>query len=141
MNTIEAPPETENNYILYDLKKQKWVKDTITFKTDEINSYWEKTSIRCLCNFMNITGNAQVKLLTHLLKIKDTNNIIIGSAEKLAKDIKISRATASNTIRLLRKKGFIRMVQRGVWMLHPDVSRFGSDHKAIVLINTWSKIK
>jgi Mn-dependent DtxR family transcriptional regulator len=90
---------------------------------------------------MNITGNAQVKLLTHLLKIKDTNNIIIGSAEKLAKDIKISRATASNTIRLLRKKGFIRMVQRGVWMLHPDVSRFGSDHKATVLINTWSKIK
>ncbi len=127
--------------------QKKKLQDLETGEVIEINQitkriYGSKNFWKCyLMDFMAILGiidSKQLDVLIYILEhTKQSDNLFIGTQEKICKDTNISRPTVSRLMKKLQETNFITKVQNGVWMINPKIMVRGNDRKQHMLINYY----
>ena len=101
--------------------------------------YWEKCWMMNLMVAMDAIGNDKVRVMTWLLTNKNSENQIIATQEKIAKEVKVCKRTVLETIKALTEAKAIKKVVNGVYMINPDIAAYGSSKKRDGLILRFTK--
>lgn len=103
-----------------------------------------------LADFLSILGlvadNQQINVLIYILEnVNQTNNIFIGTYEKISENTGISRSTVARIIKKLKNVKYkndvmMRKIQNGVWMVSPHLLIKGGENKRKSLMITWQEV-
>jgi hypothetical protein len=104
------------------------------------SDYWEKAYAKTLAEYIGITGSGYNKVLAFLLKEKNAENIIIGTVRGISEKLVISTATTTKLFGILRKKGFIKKVNNGCYMISPLLIRHGGQVRGAMMLRLWGKV-
>ena len=66
-----------------------------------------------------------------------SNNLFIGTYDKIMKAVGVSRPTIATIMKKLQENDFIKKVQSGVYMVNPDIVMKGNDPKRHFLISYY----
>lgn len=89
---------------------------------------FEIAYISTLCGLMNKLGGKKYKVLSYLLKNKNSDNVVIATNREIATELRISTKTLSETFNLLREYGVIA-TKTGVIMVLPRLTMQGGAYK------------
>lgn len=101
---------------------------------------WERAYVETLCNYMNLSGNAITKILTHLIRNKDGKNVVAKTNQMIATDVEVSITSVNKIMRRLIKEGFAVRLQVGGYFLTPHMIRYGSRTHGAILIRLWDEV-
>lgn len=113
-----------------------WV-DQITKRAYGSKNFWKVY----LMDFLTVLGIIDSKQLDVFIYIaENTNqstNQFIGTYDKIAKDVNVSRPTIAKLMKKLQDNKFIKKVQNGVWLVNPNILMRGSDKKRQILLSYY----
>ena len=113
-----------------------WV-DQITKRAYGSKNFWKVY----LMDFLTVLGIIDSKQLDVFIYIaENTNqstNQFIGTYNKIAKDVNVSRPTIAKLMKKLQDNKFIKKVQNGVWLVNPNILMRGSDKKRQILLSYY----
>lgn len=97
-------------------------------------NYGSKHFWKCyLTDFLKVIDALEgrhLKIFTYIIrKTKSNNNLFICTYDKMVEDLKCSRQTIAETMKILQKTNFIRKKQNGIWIINPNVLMKGNDNK------------
>ncbi len=102
---------------------------------------FHKIWLNDLMNILDLIGGKKLEILKYLLnKMSNVDNTIIARYDDIMQDLKVSRQTVSNTLKILREANFIKKVANGVYMVNPDIIIKGSGSKKDALMVKYIKI-
>jgi len=110
------------------------------FTDNEYGKYWEKAFAKTLAEFLNIGGGPAIKILAHILKIKDSNNRIGGTIREIAAETETSTKTVLRLFTKLKEAGFLKQIRSGCYMLSPHVLRHGSKTRGAMVLRLWGEL-
>jgi len=111
------------------------------FLQDVKPEYWEKAYAKTLAEYFDLVGDAPTRVLTHILKSKDANNMVYGTVREFAESVGVAKGTISNVMKKLRDHGFIKMIRSGAYMLSPKVIKHGSYTRGAMVMRLWNESK
>ena len=96
---------------------------------------FHKIWLNDLMNVLDLIGGKKLEILKYLLnKMNNVDNTIIARYDDIIKDLKVSRQTVSNTLKILREANFIKKIANGVYMVNPDIIVKGRGSKKDALL-------
>jgi len=102
---------------------------------------FHKIWLNDLMSILDLLGGKKLEILKYLLsKMSNVDNTIIARYDDIMQDLKVSRQTVSNTLKILREANFIKKVANGVYMVNPDIIIKGSGSKKDALMVKYIKI-
>lgn len=111
----------------------------VIVKRCDING-WEKTYAKSLAEMINCRGGSVSRVIAHIIKHKNSDNMIIGTYQQIADKAGVSKRTVATAFKELIKSGFIKLKSPSCYMLNPQVMRYGSKGKGVALITVWANI-
>ncbi len=67
----------------------------------------------------NIVKSREIEIISYILDKTDLEtNLFIGTYRKIKTDLQTSQVTIANTMKKLQEKGYIELVQNGVWRVN-----------------------
>ena len=109
-------------------------------------SYGTKQFWKCyLMDFLTVLGiidSKQVDIFIYI--VENTNqatNMFVGTYDKIAKDVGVSRPTIARIMKKLQENNFIRKVQNGLWLVNPNILMKGNDTKRQILLSYYKADK
>lgn len=86
-------------------------------------------------------GNAIIKVAMWLVKNKNKENMVLITAEKLAKELKICNKTAYESLKILVDNNFISKPKgsKGVYIINPDIIFKGSHISRMAVVTVYQK--
>lgn len=110
------------------------VRDFSVISMEDKDFNFQKIWLGHILEAIQEVGNAKMKVLMYLLANRNkSNNSIIKTAEKMGKEIGITRQTVSETLKILEQYNIIKRVTGAVY-LNPDVIFKGSKNKRMGVI-------
>lgn len=111
--------------------------DQITKRIYGTKNFW-----KCyLMDFLSILGILDSRQLDVFIYIAEntsqSNNIFIGTYDKIGKDTGASRPTIAKIMKKLQENNFIKKVQNGVWLVNPNILMKGNDTKREILLSYY----
>ena len=92
-----------------------------------------------LMDFLSILGlfdSKQVDVFIYIAEnTKASDNLFIGTYDKIAKDTEVSKSTVVRIMKKLQEHKFIKRVQNGVWLVNANILMKGNDHKRQMLLS------
>ena len=102
---------------------------------------FHKIWLNDLMNILDLIGGKKLEILKYLLnKMSNVDNTIIARYDDIMKDLKVSRQTVSNTLKILREANFIKKIANGVYMVNPDIIVKGTGGKKDALMIKYIQI-
>jgi len=98
---------------------------------------WEKVYAGVLAEYIEAPGDSSCLVLAYLIKERNRDNVVLGTHRSLAKDIGVGHATVTRILKVLQKKGFIKKIRNGQYMVSPKMIRYGSYNAGVALITLW----
>jgi hypothetical protein len=126
----------DDEYIIIN-KRTGEVQSVDIFIEQIPTGYWERAYARVLAEYIGVAGTATNNVLSWLIKNKDSNNQIIGTFARIAKECDTTVPTVSALFQKLYKREFLKKVQNGIYMLSPTLLRHGSATKGAILFKKW----
>ncbi len=83
---------------------------------------FELTYVDELAEYFGVVKNQKIELLTYFLKEKTNVNLIIKTQKQIMEDTGIAKRVVNDVMQELQKKGMLKMLSSGVYMLMPDIS-------------------
>lgn len=85
-------------------------------------------------------GNSIIKVAMWLVKHKNKENMVLITAEKLAKELKICNKTAYESLKLLVDNNFISKPKgsKGVYIINPDIIFKGSHISRMAVVTVYN---
>ena len=104
--------------------------------------YGSKNFWKCyLMDFLSVLGIIDSKQLDIFIYIVEntnqSNNVFLGTYDKIAKDVGVSRPTIYKIMKKLQDNNFIRKMQSGAWLVNPNILMRGNDHKRQILLSYY----
>lgn len=117
--------------------------ETVIVQKDIEQDYnFYKVWLLDLFNILELVGTKKMKVVNYILDNMNTqNNTFIGTHEKIAKELNISRPVVSQTFKALQEANLLRKIQSGVYMINPDIIVKGKTGKRINLLIKYNQIK
>lgn len=125
-------------------------KDLIDTETGELihvdqitkRAYGNKQFWKCyLIDFLSVLGIMDSKQLDVFIYIAEntnqSNNTFLGTYDKIAKDVNVSRPTIAKIMKKLQENNFIKRLQAGAWIVNPNILMKGNDHKRQILLSYY----
>lgn len=111
--------------------------DQITKRTYGTKNFW-----KCyLMDFLTVLGIIDSKQLDIFIYIvENTNqatNTFLGTYDKIAKDVGVSRPTIAKIMKKLQENNFIKRIQAGAWLVNPNILMKGNDTKRQILLSYY----
>lgn len=100
-------------------------------------SGWQKAYAKTLAEYIKCGDGQAVNFLAYMLEKKDPKNQILGTQRELSQKCGVSLSIVSKTIKSLERKGLIKKIRNGCYMLSPDVMRNGSDKVGTIMFRMW----
>ena len=104
--------------------------------------YGSKNFWKCyLMDFLSVLGifdSKQVDVFIYV--VENTNqakNMFVGTYDKIAKDVGVSRPTIAKIMKKLQENNFVKKVQNGVWLINPNILMKGNDNKRQILLSYY----
>ena len=97
------------------------------------NSFFETIS--------GLGGKESLVLEFLLCAMQNSNNMYVGTMEKIALNLNISKATANRAVKTLVNKGFVAKESNGVWRLNPSMVIKGNRRKEKALMDDFLMAK
>ena len=98
---------------------------------------WQKAYAKTLAEYIQCGDGQAVAFLAYILKKKDSKNYIHGTQREFAEKCKVSLSIINRTMKSLEKKGLLKKVRNGCYMLSPEVIRNGSDKMGAIMFRVW----
>ena len=112
--------------------------DQITKRTYGSKNFWKMY----LMDFLTVLGIIDSKQLDVFIYIcentNQSNNLFIGTYDKISKDTKTSRPTIAKIMKKLQEHNFVKKVQNGVWLVNPNILMKGNDNKRQILLSYYN---
>ena len=93
-------------------------------------------------DFLSVLGIIDSKQLDVFIYIAEntnpSNNIFLGTYDKIASDVNVSRPTIAKIMKKLQSNGFIKKVQNGAWIVNPNILMRGNDTKRQILLSYYN---
>ena len=104
--------------------------------------YGSKNFWKCyLMDFLSVLGimdSKQVDIFIYIVEnTNQSNNVFLGTYDKIAKDVGVSRPTIAKIMKKLQENNFIKRMQAGAWLVNPNILMKGNDHKRQILLNYY----
>lgn len=100
---------------------------------------FDKIWIAHILDSLEAIGNSKIKVMLELLKLKNSDNLVIITQRKLAVSANVSINTITDTIRLLIDSNFIQKVQSGVYRINPDHLFKGNQKNRMSILLEYTK--
>lgn len=136
----------ENSQTLIGQKRKRLI-DTETGEEIEVDQitkvvYGSKNFWKCyLMDFLTALGmidSRQLDVLLYILEnTRSSDNLFIGTYDKIMKDVECSRQTIATAMKKLQDQDLIKRVQNGVWQINPNIMVKGSDKKREMLLSYY----
>ena len=103
--------------------------------------YWEKAFADVLAHYIGVTGSSYNKVLAHLIESKDIENRVFGTQQEIADKLKVNKSAVSKVMVLLKKKGMVKIIRNGCYMLTPKMIRHGGRIRGVIMMKVWEELK
>lgn len=111
--------------------------DQITKRVYGQKNFWKAYLFDFLC-VLGILDSKQVDIFIYIVSNTNaSNNIFMGTYDKIAKDCNVSRPTIAKIIKKLIDNGFIKKVQTGAYLVNPNILMKGNDCKRAILLSYY----
>lgn len=115
--------------------------DQITKRSYGSKNFWKMY----LMDFLMVLGvidSKQVDIFIYI--VENTNqatNIFLGTYQKIANDVGVSRPTIAKIMKKLQDHKFIKKIQNGAWFVNPNVLMRGDEQKRQILLTYYENDK
>lgn len=104
--------------------------------------YGSKNFWKCyLMDFLSVLGimdSKQVDIFIYIVEnTNQSNNVFLGTYDKIAKDVGVSRPTIAKIMKKLQENNFIKRMQAGAWLVNPNILMKGNDNKRQILLSYY----
>ena len=104
--------------------------------------YGSKNFWKCyLMDFLSVLGimdSKQVDIFIYIVEnTNQSNNVFLGTYDKIAKDVGVSRPTIAKIMKKLQENNFIKRMQNGAWLVNPNILMKGNDNKRQILLSYY----
>ena len=111
--------------------------DQITKRVYGTKQFW-KCYLMDFLTVLGIIDSKQVDVFIYIAEnTNQSNNMFIGTYDKIAKDVKVSRPTIAKIMKKLQENHFIKRVQNGAWLVNPNILMRGNDSKRQILLSYY----
>jgi len=116
--------------------------ETVVIEKNVENDFnFHKIWLTDLIHILDIIGGKKLEVFKYLMnKMRDTDNIIICRYKDIEEDLKVSKQTIRDTIKLLLETDFMRRIQNGVYQINPNIIVKGSTGKRMNLLIQYNKL-
>ena len=128
-----------DRYALLD-KSTGQIVDMAVFVRRLEGKYWERAYAKTLAEYIGLAGSSSANILAHMLKVKDSNNLILGTVREIAKSSNTAPKTVSLLFKKLGEKSLLKKVRSGCYMLSPDLLRYGNSTKGAMMVRVWGDL-
>ena len=95
-----------------------------------------------LLNILELVGTKKMKVVNYIFEnLNAQENLFIGTHEKVAKKLNISRPVVSQTFKILQDANLLIKINNGAYMLNPDIIIKGRTAKRLNLLIKYNNIK
>ena len=130
----------KKQFIDADTGEQIFV-DQITKRVYGSKNFWKMY----LMDFLTVLGIIDSKQLDVFIYIVEntnqSNNIFVGTYDKIAKDVGVCRQTIAKIMKKLQDNNFIKRIQNGAWIVNPNILMKGNDNKRQILLSYYQSDK
>ena len=128
---------TQRRHLVDQATGEDIIVDQITKRVYGTRNFW-----KCyLMDFLMVLGifdSRQLDIFIYIVEnTNQSNNLFIGTYEKISKDTGCSSATISRILKKLQEHNFIKKVQNGVWLVNPNILMRGNDAKRQILLSYY----
>lgn len=104
--------------------------------------YGSKNFWKCyLMDFLTVLGvfdSKQVDVFIYIVEnTNQSNNVFLGTYDKIAKDVGVSRPTIAKIMKKLQENNFVKKMQAGAWLVNPNILMKGNDTKRQILLSYY----
>lgn len=87
-------------------------------------------------------GNSILRVAMWLVKNKNKENMVLTTAENIAKQLKICNKTAYESLKILTENNFMQKPKgsKGVYVINPDIIFKGSNASRMAVVTVYNKI-
>lgn len=111
--------------------------DQVTKRVYGTKQFW-KCYLMDFLTVLGIIDNKQVDIFIYIVEnTNQTTNLFIGTYDKIAKDVGVSRPTIARIMKKLQENNFIKKVQNGLWLVNPNILMKGNDTKRQILLSYY----
>ena len=112
--------------------------DQITKRVYGSKQFW-KTYLADFLAVLSIFDSKQLDVFIYIAdNTNPSNNVFLGTQEKVAKAVGCSRGTVATIMKKLQEQQFLKMISPGAYFVNPNIIMKGSDHKRQMLL-TWEQ--
>lgn len=111
--------------------------DQITKRVYGTKNFW-----KCyLMDFLTVLGvmdSKQVDIFIYIVEnTNQSNNTFLGTYDKIANDVGVSRPTIARIMKKLQENNFVKRIQNGAWLVNPNILMKGNDSKRQILLSYY----
>ena len=118
------------------------IKTTYIVKKYQGDFNFHKVWLADLLNVLEVVGNKKLKVIRWILSnINNKTNQVIGTHQKIAEKIGVSRVVVSQTFKLLQDADFLVKEQNGVYKINPLILVQGDNKKRQNLLIEYKELK
>jgi len=110
---------------------------TKTWQRNKNNAYIAKFNVDTLADYISVTDESSSKVLAYFIKSINNENLVSGTYPRIAKETGVSESTIARTIQKLLDGKFIKKIQTGVYMVSPNLIRYGSKTVGVIQMKLW----
>ncbi len=111
--------------------------DQITKRTYGTKNFW-KCYLMDFLTVLGIIDNKQLDIFIYIVEnTNQSTNTFLGTYDKIAKDVGVSRPTIAKIMKKLQENNFIKRIQAGAWLVNPNVLMKGNDTKRQILLSYY----
>ncbi len=104
-------------------------------------SGWQKSYVQSLCEYMGCADGAASKVLTHILKNKTQENLMLGTYQEIADKSKVSKSMVQRVFKRLILKKLVRNIRTGCHILLPKILCNGNKKIGAMVFRVWGETK
>lgn len=108
--------------------------DTLTVPGEE---RWDIVYSKNLARMLDIIGDEKTKVISFLIRKKDTFNLVNATLNQIAEGANVSKKTVQRVLRLMQDKDYLHKVANGKWRLSPRIICNGSKSIGMAVINYY----
>jgi hypothetical protein len=118
------------------------IKTTYIVKKYQGDFNFHKVWLADLLNVLEVVGNKKLKVIRWILSnINNKTNQVIGTHQKIAEKIGVSRVVVSQTFKLLQDADFLVKEQNGVYKINPLILVQGDNKKRQNLLIEYKELR
>lgn len=111
-----------------EVSEEDFLKEYFGRARSEQRKGFEITYPYQMLKFIQAVDSPKARVLAHLLSVKTSQNLIVGTVRSLSVDSGVPKNTVHAVMKRLQDDGLLVKVNQGVYLLNPNVMVYGGNN-------------